>query len=446
MRTGSPKTHPSEVSGKLRTWRTRVGLVLGAIFLVLPWVRISGRPLFLFDIPGRRFSVFGQLFWAQDLPLLLYLAGGFILFVLFMTAIFGRVWCGWACPQTVFIDLVFRRIEGWIEGDSVTRRRRDAEPLDFDRVMRKGMKWALFVFASGVISHSVLAYFTGTERLGLMIAAGPSENPEAFGAMILILGVTLFNFGWFRERFCSEVCPYGRLQTVLLDEKSWVVAYDSKRPDCIDCRKCVTVCPAGIDIRKGLQLECIGCTACIDACDPVMAKIGKPPGLIRYSSVSESGSSARPSLRKSVFRARPVAYGLALLAVFAGLSGVLATRERVDIALARATGNPYEVVDPGMPTELVVNRYSVDFHNRTFESCEVLLSGTGANGVEVISSELPFRISSGDRKRIGVFVRFPANRLRAGALKTALRATMSYGDGSQAESRELEVSLVGPYY
>lgn len=437
----SAKIHPSEVRGKLRTWRTRVALAFSAIFLVLPWLRIGGRSVFLFDIPGRKFSLLGHLFGATDVPLILFFVGGFILAIVLLTAIFGRVWCGWACPQTVFIDLVFRRIETWIEGDAVTRRRRDLGPLDFDGVFRKSTKWALFVAAGAVISHSVLAYFVGTERLFAMMRGNPSENPETFVVMVGVLAITVFNFGFFRERFCTHVCPYGRLQTVLLDDRSAVVAYDSKRPDCIDCRKCVTVCPTGIDIRKGLQLECIACTACIDACDPVMKKIGKPLGLIRYATPGSAGEAFSP--RRSAIRARPIAYALALIGVFSGFVFVVAGRAAVDVAVLRAIGAPYEsIVREGEP-ELVQNHFYLDLHNQTFEPRRIEFSAVGSGGaVTFVSAESPVLLEAGERRRISGFLRFPKSILVAGSGRIGLRSAV---DGVRPEVTEREVGIVGPY-
>lgn len=448
---------PSEVRGKYRIRRQWVGFLLGIFFLVLPWLSIGGHQAFLFDIPGRRFSIFGFLFWAHDVPLLLFVAGGFILAVALVTAVFGRVWCGWACPQTIFVDLVFRKIERVIEGDAVTLRRQANEPLNFERFLLKAGKWAAFTAVGSVISHSLLAYFIGTSRLMEMMASSPVDHPVPFFLMAGILGFILFNFGWLRERFCTQICPYGRFQTVLLDDKSWVVAYDARRGenrkgspagapygDCVACGKCVAVCPTGIDIRNGLQLECISCTACMDACDSVMKKIGKPEGLIRYDSQPSSGKPL--VLSRSIFRPRPMLYLSIFLGLFFVFLWVLHRREAIDVVVIRAVGVPYEEIKSENRSSEVTNHFNIDFHNLTFEKWSVeLLALDESNEVRVVSNELPSTLGSGERRRLSVFLRFPKTRLSEGKAVLKLRVrSRNYLTGKIAFHDE-EVNLVGPY-
>lgn len=438
--------HPSEAYGRFRRARVKLGLVLGAIFLVLPWFRINGHQAFLLDIPGRKFSIFGLLFWSHDVPLLLFVAGAFILAITLITSIFGRVWCGWACPQTVFVDLVFRQIEKWIEGDAVTRRRRDAAPPSFDRTTLKAVKWFCFGVTGAVISHSFLAYFVGTDQLLRLVTSSPSENPITFIVMFTVLGFTVFNFGWFRERFCTQVCPYGRLQTVLLDEKSWVVAYDVKRGvgDCISCNKCVAVCPTGIDIREGLQLECIGCTACMDACDSVMRKIKRPEGLIRYS--TQGAGSARPTFFASVFRVRPMVYLAVLVGLFVGLAVVLHRREAVDFVMIRAVGSPFEEIRREGEPSAVLNRFNIDLHNLTFSGRSVELAPADTNdGVAVVSNELPLTLAAGEQRRVSLFLEFKKTRLTTGKARVLLQLKIRDLLTGVETIRDEEVSLVGPY-
>lgn len=297
--------YPADVRGFFRRKRTQVQAILVIIFLVLPWVRINGQQALLLDIAQRRFEIFGLSLRAHNAPLLFFVfaAGAFGLF--FVTAVWGRVWCGWACPQTVFIDGVFRKIERWVEGSALERRKLDAAPLSLQKFLKKFGKWSLYIFATLILTHSFLAYFVGTGPLAEMIRKNPSENWGSFLFMVFSSAVILFDFAWFREQFCTIVCPYGRFQSVLMDRGSMIVAYDVDRGepratpqakalskahnsnlgDCVNCYRCVQVCPTGIDIRRGLQMECIACTACIDACDEVMTKVKKPTGLIRYDSL-----------------------------------------------------------------------------------------------------------------------------------------------------------------
>lgn len=449
--------HPSEAHGKFRKWRVRLGILLGAIFLVLPWVRLNGHQAFLLDIPGRKFSIFGLLFWSHDGPLLLFVAGAFILAITLLTSVFGRVWCGWACPQTVFVDLVYRQIERWIEGDAVTRRRNVGAPFTLERFLRKTTKWFCFVVMGMVISHSLLGYFVGTDHLFTLMTSSPVENPISFLVMLTVLGFTVFNFGWFRERFCTQVCPYGRLQTVLLDEKSWVVAYDAKRGenrkgsvagapygDCISCGKCVAVCPTGIDIREGLQLECIGCTACMDACDSVMRKIGKPEGLIRYS--TQGAGSMRPTLRASIFRIRPMIYFGVLIGLSLGLFMVLRGREAIDFVMIRAVGSPFEEIRRDGEAGAVLNRFNIDLHNLTFNERSIELVPAGDSGaVKVVSNELPLTLAGGEQRRVSVFLQFPKSRLAFGKGHTTLQLKSRDHLTGVEIIRNEEVSLVGPY-
>lgn len=290
--------HPASVSGVFKRWRNKIHTVFILIFLMLPWTKVAGHQTVLLDIANRKFSLFGVTFWAHDAPMLVLVFLTFVLTMGLVTALFGRVWCGWACPQTVFIESVYRRVEEWIEGTPHQRSRLDSAPLSVSKVVKRVVKWGLFIGISLVITHSFLAYFVGSSNLIGMISQSPSQHPGPFIMIVISTAIIAFDFGWFREQFCIIACPYGRMQSVLMDDHSLVVAYDATRGeprkqdrhdtastgDCINCYRCVQVCPTGVDIRRGVQLECIMCTACIDACDSVMDKINKPKGLIRYES------------------------------------------------------------------------------------------------------------------------------------------------------------------
>lgn len=280
--------HPAEVSGYFRTRRTWVQNILIVFFLTLPWINIGGYQSILLDIPAREFYFFGLMFKAHNAPLLLFLILGGALSLAFVTAVWGRVWCGWACPQTVFIDGVFRRIEYFIEGNYIARRRQAIEPMTANLFLRKTIKWILYYFASAFIAHSALAYFVGSYSFIQIMKNGPESHFNLFIFSQILTAALLFDFGWFREQFCTIMCPYGRIQGLLLDKNSLNVVYDEKRNDCVNCNRCVNACPIGIDIRNGLQMECIACTACIDACDEIMEKVHKPKGLVKYGNISNT--------------------------------------------------------------------------------------------------------------------------------------------------------------
>jgi cytochrome c oxidase accessory protein FixG len=339
----------ADVRGRFDRARIVVFVILIALWIALPWIRISGAPAVFLDIDARRFFLFGATFNAQDAWLLFFLFSGVGFGLVYVTALAGRAWCGWACPQTVFLEGIYRRIERLIDGPREKHLRRDGGEPTLGRAARKFAKHALFALASLLIAHIVLAYFVSLPRLFAMVRTSPSEHIEAFVWVVAISGLLYANFAWFREQLCVVLCPYGRLQSVLLDDDSLVVGYDVKRGeprgkkgrtegDCVDCNRCVVVCPTGIDIREGLQLDCLACTACIDACDDVMDRLGRPRGLIRYD--SPKGLAGAP---RRIVRPRIVLY-TALLAL-GGVVALVATRSRTDFeaTVSRLPGAPYTV-------------------------------------------------------------------------------------------------------
>ena len=288
--------YPADVHGRFSTARRLSAYVLVAIYLLLPWIPVKGYPAVFLDLAERRFHFFGLTLAAQDAWLLFFGVSGLGFALFFLTALFGRLWCGWACPQTVFLDHVYRRIERWLEGDAPARRALKAAPMTANKFVRRAVKHLLFAFASLLITHLFLAYFISIPHLWLYVHEAPREHWASFVFVFVAAGILYFNFAWFREQLCIVICPYGRLQSALSDDHTMVIGYDARRGEprgklgapeagaCIDCNRCVQVCPTGIDIRHGLQLECIGCAACIDACDDVMVKVDRPTGLIRYDS------------------------------------------------------------------------------------------------------------------------------------------------------------------
>jgi cytochrome c oxidase accessory protein FixG len=312
--------YPADSRGRFTTARRFSAYALIAVYLLLPWVPINGYPAVFLDVAESRFHFFGFTLAAQDTWLLFFGVTGLGFALFFLTALFGRLWCGWACPQTVFLDHVYRRIERWIEGDAPERRAFARAPMSAGKVFRLIAKHTLYALASLLITHLFLAYFVSLPQLWSYMHSAPGEHWTAFLFVFIAAAILYFNFAWFREQLCIVICPYGRLQSALTDDHTLVIGYDAHRgeprgklgiPDagaCIDCNRCVQVCPTGIDIRHGLQLECVGCAACIDACDEVMTKVKRPTGLIRYDSFSGfSGGITR------WLRPRTLLYGFLLL-------------------------------------------------------------------------------------------------------------------------------------
>ena len=353
--------HPSDAHGGFTTARRWSGWLLIVIYFALPWISVGGHPAVFLDVFERRFHLFGQTLSVQDAWLLFFAISGLGFTLFLVTAFLGRVWCGWACPQTVFLDHVFRRIEHWIEGDAVARRQLDAAPWTAGKLIRRGFKQGLFILVSGLIAHLFLAYFVSAPDLWTMMNAAPGEHWAAFVFVSAFSLVLYFNFAWFREQLCIVICPYGRLQSALIDEHSLVIGYDTKRgeprgkfglpgaADCVDCNRCVQVCPTGIDIRQGLQIECIGCAACIDACDDVMTKIGRPRGLVRYDSLTAFAGGVTRWLRP-----RTLAYAVLMLIGAAVATWALSTVKPANFGITRMTGAPYFVDDHAVRNQFLI--------------------------------------------------------------------------------------------
>lgn len=345
--------HPADVRGRYTVWRRIAAVALIAFYVSLPWLSINGAPAVFLDIGKLRFHFFGLTLAAQDLWLAFFLITGLGFSLFYVTALFGRIWCGWACPQTVFLEHVYRRIERWLEGDSNRRRQLDRAPWNAERWLRRGTKHILFILVSLVITHVLLSYFVSLPRVFEMISDSPLQHWGVFLFIVVSTGLIYFNFAWFREQLCIIICPYGRLQSALIDDHSLVIGYDEKRgeprgkvgtpgaADCIACNRCVEVCPTGIDIRQGLQLECIGCANCIDACDEIMDRVGRPRGLVRYDSLNGFAG-----LKTRLLRPRIVLY-TALLLLGASVAGIAATRyQPATLGITRIQGAPY-FVDAG---------------------------------------------------------------------------------------------------
>ncbi len=353
--------HPSDVKGRFTAMRRWSGWFLIAFYLALPWIPVGGHPAVFLDIADRRFHLFGLTLAFQDAWLLFFGISGLGFSLFFVTALLGRVWCGWACPQTVFLEHVYRRIERWLEGDAIARRKIDAAPWTTLKAFRRGLKQVIFFAVSAVIAHLFLAYYVSIPELWSMMSTQPGEHWSAFVFVLVFTTVLYFNFAWFREQLCLIICPYGRLQSVLIDDHTMVIGYDEKRgeprgkagaPDagaCVDCNRCVQVCPTGIDIRQGLQIECIGCAACVDACDTVMDKLDRPRGLVRYDSQEGlTGGKTR------WLRPRTLVYAVLMLIGACVATWAATTVRPAALAVTRMVGAPYYLDHEGVRNQLLV--------------------------------------------------------------------------------------------
>jgi cytochrome c oxidase accessory protein FixG len=345
---------PADVSGRFARLRSLFFALLLVIYAALPWIHVAGHPAVFLDVQHRVFYLFGASFNAQDTWLMFFLISGVGFLLIVLTALWGRVWCGYACPQTVFLEGVYRRVERLIEGPKNRRAAREKAGVSFALVWRKLTKHLAFVLISLLVAHVFLSYFVSIPGLFEMMRHAPREHPEAFAWVFGVSALVHFNFCWFREQLCLVICPYGRLQSALTDADSLVIGYDDKRGeprgkaktaqngDCVDCGRCVVVCPTGIDIRNGLQLECIGCTACVDACDEIMDRLERPRGLIRYD--SQNGLAGQP---KRLLRPRLYVYAALGVLGLTVASLALASREPFEANLLRLPGAPFVVQEDG---------------------------------------------------------------------------------------------------
>jgi cytochrome c oxidase accessory protein FixG len=431
-----PKPSPGSL------WRRRrlVAWGLMVVFFGIPYVRMNGRPLVLLDIPRREFTLFGTTFLPTDALLLMLLLVSIGIAIFLVTALLGRAWCGWACPQTVYMEFLFRPIERWLEGGRTGSlaldRRGGLSP-------RRLLKYAVYLALALFLAHTFLAYFVGVERLAQWVRLSPAEHPTAFFVMALTTAAIFLDFAWFREQTCLVACPYGRLQSVLLDRQSLIVGYDAARGeprargtaraggagDCIDCGACVLTCPTGIDIRDGLQMECIHCTQCADACDAIMDRVGRPRGLIRYS--SEDRLAGLPG---RWLRPRVILYPAALALSLGAFLGFLGGRRDTDVTLLRGLGAPFTVEADGR----ILNQVRIRVANRADSARHYRIEVDGVDP-DVIAPENPLTVGPGELRTTSIFLRSPAAGFRAGRRPITVRLS---DDGGAVGA--WPYSLVGP--
>lgn len=441
--------YPKKPSGRFHNWRIVVSTFLLSVLFAGPFIKLNGKPFMLLNFFERKFIIFGQVFWPQDFFLLALTLVTFFVFITLFTVAFGRIWCGWMCPQTLFMEMVFRKIEYWIEGDANEQRKLNKASWDANKIFKKTGKQIIFLSISVLIAHLVMAYMVGVDEVVKIVSQSPSENKAGFIGLVVFTGIFYGVFAIFREQACIAVCPYGRLQGVLLVKDSLVVAYDwirgeprgkirkseakeeVSKGDCIDCKLCVHVCPTGIDIRNGTQLECVNCTACIDVCDDVMVKIGKPKGLIRYSSYT----AIKEGVLK-VFTPRIAGYSVVLTALVSLLLYFILTRADIDTTVLKAPGTLYSKTEDGQ----ITNVYNIEFVNKTFDDVSL--------DVKVESPQAASLLKIGDQNILvpkegilkGLFmIKLPEGEIKSMKMNVVLGI---YQDGKRIETADAR--FIGP--
>lgn len=411
---------PVEPKGAWTRRRNVVAALLLGIFFGMPFIQFRGEPFFLFNVLERKFILFGTVFWPQDTLYLLLAALIFFVFILLFTTSFGRIWCGWACPQTIFMERVFRRIEYWIEGSASEQKRWAERPWNREKILRKAGKHLAFFGVALLIGHTFMAYIIGLKETILVVLAGPAENPVGFFSLMGFSTLFYLIFSQLRELACTIICPYGRLQGALVTPKTLHVVYDELRGeprgkmaesgDCVNCVKCVAVCPTGIDIRNGIQLDCINCTACIDACDGIMEKIGRPKGLIRYG--SQHGLATGEPLKMD---ARKWGYSAILLTLITAFVLLLITRTDVEATLTRVPGQLYSEASPG----IISNMYKLQLVNKTRSEVPVFVQLEGPGMVHFVGNSSP-SIPGQEKIDAIVLIDIPAQYLNQKSTKISL--------------------------
>lgn len=431
--------HPKKPKGRYHTYRLIVTLFLLAIMVITPFIKMNGEPFVLLNIIERKFILFGQTFWPQDFYLfgLVFILSLVILVV--FTVIYGRIFCGWICPQTIFMEMVFRKIEYFFEGDYNKQQKLDRQDWNTEKVIRRGGKHVVFIIISFLISNLFLTYIIGVDELYKIITEPIKDHVVGFMSIIGFSGAFYWVFAWFREQVCIIACPYGRLQGVMLDNNSLVVAYDYERGeprgklrkneertegDCIDCKQCVHVCPTGIDIRNGTQLECINCTACIDECDTIMDMIEKPRGLIGFN--SEDGIKTGAKFK---FNTRLIMYTIFMFVLTGIVVLLFSLRSDIDITIIKQRGHLYEELDSGK----IRNFYNLTLINKTNSPTTIsLATDTSSYDLAVIGTDI--ELDKGEVKNVLIVL----DRKIKGALKMKQKVPLRfYSNGEKIASKEI---------
>ncbi len=433
--------HPADVKGRYQRRKKIVWSILVAVYVVLPWLKVGGHPAVLLDIPNRAAYLFGWTFNAQDFYLAFFVVSGIGFGLIVLSAMFGRIWCGYGCPQTVFLEGFYRRIERWIEGNATQRKKLKQSAWNAVKIAKRGTKWAIFLVLSLLLSHTFLSYFMGARTVLEAVTSPPGEHPTAFLFVAAFTAIIYFDFAWFREQLCIVICPYGRLQGVLYDQDTVNVTYDhtrgeprgkytkQERGDCIDCFRCVAVCPTGIDIRNGTQLECIGCANCIDACDEVMTKVGQPTGLIRYDSMRGVEEKQHRFVRPRLFL-----YAAFLLAGVVAFSIGVATRTPFEANVLRTPGAPFTV-----DGDQIRNTFQIHLANKQPHELTWVLEPVSMDGVEFVMPISRLTLPTLADRELPLVVEIERSHWRPG-MKVQVRVR---AEGTDLE-RTIEVPLQGP--
>lgn len=436
--------YPKKPSGKFYDLRKILSYFYLIVFFSLPFLKINGHPAILLNILERKFVIFGSVFWPHDFFIFGIAMLTFIVFVVLFTVVFGRLFCGWACPQTIFLEMVFRRFEYWIEGDATHQKALNAQPWNKEKILKKGLKFFAFFIISFIISNTFLAYIIGKDELFKIISEPLSEHWIGLSMLLLFTLIFYFVFAWFREQVCIIVCPYGRLQGVMLDKNSIIVAYDYVRGenrskfkknelrtsgDCIDCGLCVKVCPTGIDIRNGTQLECVNCTACIDVCNDIMKQVKLPQNLIRYD--SEEGIKTK---NKKLFTKRTIAYSIVLFLLVTLLSFLIFSRSDVETTILRTPGTLFQKNNDGT----ISNLYNLKIINKTQQEKPIELQiEDGPGYITMVGDGITVKKESKAETTFFVFI--PKEQIKE--RKTILKIGV-YSNGTKIET--VKTNFLGP--
>lgn len=426
--------YPKKPKGAFFNKRIITTIVFLAIFFAGPLVKIGGQPLLMFNIFERKFVILGQLFLPQDFVIFGVGMIIFFVFIILFTVVYGRVWCGWFCPQTVFMEMIFRPIENYFEGDGHTQKKFDEAPWDSSKIFKKTAKHLIYITFSAIIAHVTMAYLVGIEQTISIVTSPPTENLAGFIGILAFTGIFYYVFAKLREQVCVAICPYGRLQGVLINKQTSAVMYDYKRGEpreklkknspslsegevghCIDCSLCVQVCPTGIDIRNGIQLECTNCTACIDACDSVMVKISRPTGLIRHASQESIESGVPFKLSKRAYAYSAV---LVILMIIEGF--LLFNRGETETTILRVPGQMYQEKNG-----IISNLYNAQVVNKTFEPKQIKLQVSDNQGViRLVGTEIT--VNKGAKTEVVFFVDIPKNKIKN--VKTPIKIEVFEGE------------------
>jgi len=437
---------PQKPKGTFYNRRTLFSILYLVLFFSLPFIKMNGHPIFLINILERKFILFGQIFWPQDFFIFGLGMVVFVVFVALFTVVFGRIFCGWMCPQTVFMEMVFRKIEYWIEGDRAAQMMLAKAPWHTKKIFKKTGKWLIFWLVSFLIANTILSYTIGVDQLEKIVTEPISKHIGGFTSIFIFTSVFFLVYAWFREQVCTVVCPYGRLQSVLLDSNSIIVAYDYVRGeprgkfkknqereigDCIDCEQCVKVCPTGIDIRNGTQMECVNCTACIDACNHMMDAVGLARNLIRYDSENGIKSNKRPG-----FTVRMKAYTAVMCVLLGILAYLLASRTDVDINMLRTPGQLYQP----QPNNQISNLYNYKLINKTYQDKAITLKPENFKGTIKLVGETQLKIPKEGYTSGSLFIYLDNKAVTK--TKTPLNIGVYEGD---KKIKTIHTSFLGPF-